>query len=75
MRDGEHGYIVKPDDSEGLSRALAKVLADPSEVRRLGASCRREIEERCALDVIANRLAALFDETLADARGPSRGNR
>ncbi|HET9210722.1 MAG TPA: glycosyltransferase family 4 protein [Thermoanaerobaculia bacterium] len=43
---GETGWLVPPEDSEALARALKEVLADPEEARRRGEAGRRRVEER-----------------------------
>lgn len=44
--DGETGWLVPPEDPAALARALAEVVADPSEARRRGAAGRRRLDER-----------------------------
>ncbi len=36
VRDGESGYLVEPDDIEGLASVLAELLSDPEKCRRFG---------------------------------------
>lgn len=40
VADGSNGLLVQPEDVEGLSRALARLMADPALCERLGAAAR-----------------------------------
>jgi glycosyltransferase involved in cell wall biosynthesis len=46
VEDGRTGWLVEPEDPEGLAAALAEVLADPGEARRRGEEGRRRVDER-----------------------------
>lgn len=43
---GEDGLLVDENDVAGLTEALVRLLASPSEARRMGANARRKILER-----------------------------
>jgi glycosyltransferase involved in cell wall biosynthesis len=45
VRDGENGLLVDPDDVDGLTDALARILGDRGEAERLGAGARRTGEQ------------------------------
>ncbi len=65
--DPRTGWLVEPDDAEGLAGALGAALTDPAERARRGAAARAVAEERYAWPALAGRLAA----TLEDVAGPS----
>lgn len=46
LADGEHGWLVPPEDASALSRALEAALGDPAEARRRGERA-RERARRC----------------------------
>jgi glycosyltransferase involved in cell wall biosynthesis len=41
IREYEAGWIVSPDDPEGIARTLRQILASPEEARRRGANAQR----------------------------------
>ena len=54
------GLLVPPGDAVALADALARLAADPSLRRRLGAAARRRVAEAFDVDRSAERLCALF---------------
>lgn len=63
-RHGETGLIVPPKDAAALSEALARLLADPGERRRLGEGGRRRAEENYTAEKMAERVKAVYREAL-----------
>jgi glycosyltransferase involved in cell wall biosynthesis len=57
--DGENGVYVPVADAGALRAAIERLLADPAEAARLGASGRRWVVEHAGLDGYVERLAAL----------------
>jgi len=45
VEDGVNGYLVDPDDAQGLADALVRILSDHDLADRLGAAARRTGEE------------------------------
>jgi glycosyltransferase involved in cell wall biosynthesis len=70
VRDGENGLLVAPGDGEALTRALARVLADPGLRGRLGEASRRTIEAGYSFEARMEKVRALYDSML---NRPSRG--
>jgi glycosyltransferase involved in cell wall biosynthesis len=59
--DGETGWLVEPDDEEGLARALAEVAGDEAERRRRGEAARREARERYSWPALTGELATVLE--------------
>jgi glycosyltransferase involved in cell wall biosynthesis len=45
LRNGREALIVPPGDPEALGEALARLLGDPVEARRISEAARRRIQE------------------------------
>jgi colanic acid biosynthesis glycosyl transferase WcaI len=56
------GIAVPPDDAEALTKAIARLVADADEARRMGAAGRASVERWASPAVIAEQYEALFDE-------------
>jgi glycosyltransferase involved in cell wall biosynthesis len=65
---GETGWLVEPDDRDGLARALVEVVADPDERRRRGRAAREDVRARYAWPALAGQVAALYAEVASLAR-------
>ena len=63
--DPDHGRIVAPDDPPGLASALRELLSDPAAARATGLAGRAEVERRCSVPVVVERLEQEFAEVLA----------
>ena len=64
VTDGVTGLLVPPGDADALGRALARVVADPSERERLGQNARRFVLPRFGVDVYVRAVVQLYDELL-----------
>ena len=58
VRNGENSIVVPPGDPDALSRAIATLLADPTQAEKLGRRARTFVEANFSLDRFAERLAA-----------------
>jgi glycosyltransferase involved in cell wall biosynthesis len=72
VRDGERGFVVRPEDPPALAQAMLRVLSDPERARRMGAAARRYVEEELTLeqmidahDQLYRRLARHVERPLA----------
>jgi glycosyltransferase involved in cell wall biosynthesis len=70
VRDGETGYRVPPRDADALASAIARLLDDPIEARRL-ASRAHEVVSGFTWRTTAERTLDLYRATLADVRRAS----
>jgi glycosyltransferase involved in cell wall biosynthesis len=67
------GFYVLPGDAEGLRRAIAYLLDNPPERRRLGAAGRRTVERLLTVEQFGERLRKLVEDACAtDAARPNR---
>ena len=64
-RDGTTGRLVAADDAEALAGAVAALIDDPAERRRLGAGGRALAEAEFGLDRVTRETLALYEELLA----------
>jgi colanic acid biosynthesis glycosyl transferase WcaI len=61
QREGA-GVAVPPDDPEAFTKALARVVAEPEEMDRMGRNGRQFVERWASPAAIAERYEALFEE-------------
>ena len=64
---GETGWLVGPDDRDGLAAALVEAVNDPAERRRRGENAREVALERYAWPALAERVAAVYETALGRA--------
>jgi glycosyltransferase involved in cell wall biosynthesis len=60
LREGESGLLVKPGDVEGFAGAIAQILSDPDQARRLGTAARKSVCEVYSLDRVATAYEELY---------------
>lgn len=64
IRDGETGLLVPSEDSDALSDAIRRLLADEDLRRRLGEQGRRLVLERFTATHMSRAFESLYDELL-----------
>jgi teichuronic acid biosynthesis glycosyltransferase TuaC len=62
IRTGENGWLIDPDDVNGLADALDQLLCNPDLRLRLGTAARRTVLEGLTLTHQAERLAHVYQE-------------
>jgi len=68
VRDGQEGWLVAPDDVEGLKNAMKTALqAPPAELLRLGQSGVTRVHQRHHVDDSARMLRSLFEDQLSES--------
>jgi glycosyltransferase involved in cell wall biosynthesis len=64
VRDGETGWLVKPDDARSLADALVEAVNRPEERLRRGVNAREDVAERFTWPALAERVADALDATM-----------
>jgi glycosyltransferase involved in cell wall biosynthesis len=70
--DGSTGWLVAPDDLDGLAAALTDAVDDDAERRRRGAAAYEAARGRYSWPALAHGLAGVYEE-VAERRPPSAG--
>jgi glycosyltransferase involved in cell wall biosynthesis len=65
MEDGKNGLLVKELDSIALAAAIARLLSNPAEARRLGEAARKTISSRFSADQMADATFNLYERLIA----------
>src|SRR4051794_1227468 len=64
VEDGETGWLVEPDDRDGLAAALADAVDRPDERRRRGERAREVALERYSWPALAEKVAGVYASAL-----------
>ncbi len=65
VENGKTGFIVAPEDSEGIAAALLRLLRDPVKATAMGVAGRRRVLEQFTTEAMMGRVVATFDRLLA----------
>ena len=68
--DGEHGYLVPPDDPPALAAALQRLIADPAARAAMGKRVGALADDVPGWDEIAEKTEAVYRRAIADHRRP-----
>jgi glycosyltransferase involved in cell wall biosynthesis len=68
VHHGETGWLVEPDDVEGLADALVEVVNHPDERRRRGRAAHADVRERFAWPALAGEVAQIYEGVASLAR-------
>ncbi len=60
IREYEAGWVLDPDDREGIRRIVGEVLSDPSEAYRRGENARQLVRDRLTWDKAISPLASFL---------------
>jgi len=66
VADGETGWLVEPDDRDGLAAALVEVVNEPAERRRRGERAAERARDNYAWPALAQRVAEVYDAARRD---------
>lgn len=72
--DGEDGLLVEFGDPVGLAAALETLLVDPGRRRAMGQRGRSKVENHYTWEHIYQRLAAIYEEVVAQSAQKKEGN-
>jgi glycosyltransferase involved in cell wall biosynthesis len=67
VTEGVSGFLVPPDDPAALSGAIAKLLANPSLARDMGAAGKALVAEKFTIDAMMNRITSAYRSLLTGA--------
>ncbi len=67
--DGETGLLVPPSDSDALALALGQLARDAFGRKRLGAAGRERVESHFSLQIMTDKIEALYQREYETARG------
>ena len=73
ITDGENGLLVPMGDAEALACALARLLDDPVEARRLGGAGYLHVRQHFTALQSARRVEKVYGDILASQKGLGRG--
>lgn len=65
IRDGVNGFLVPRDDPRAVADRLLRLLADPSQARRMGAESRRIAERDFSVESMVAQTCAFYEELLS----------
>ena len=66
VRPGLNGWLVEPNDVEGLAAAIAEAVANPARLAEMGARSREIVEREFAWSVLVRQQIALYEDVLRD---------
>lgn len=67
--DGVTGLVVRPRDPDALAGAIKPLIADPARRSAMGRAAQARAEKEFDLDVMVDRVLALYDEIARGAAG------
>lgn len=62
VEDGRQGMLVEPRDPRAFAEAVARLLRDPAEAKRLGEAARERQRREFSLDAMVRRIEDLYEE-------------
>jgi len=74
VRDGETGWLVPADDELALAEALGRAITNREDRRRRGERAATDAKERFGWEAIAARVAAVYEQAVAEHTGQSYAN-
>ncbi|MGZ4858568.1 MAG: glycosyltransferase family 4 protein [Candidatus Angelobacter sp.] len=64
IRNGETGLLVEARDTDGLRKAIARLLSDPDLCRRMGAEGHDWVSRNCTSEAMALKYRQMYEEVL-----------
>ena len=72
VTDGVSGFIVRSEDPDALTAAIARLLADPPRAQEMGAAGKKLASEKFTTDAMMRQITLAYASLLA--RGPSEAS-
>lgn len=67
VEDGTNGLFVEPGNPVSIADAILRLLSDPELATSLARAGRKTVQESCKLEVVANKLEAIYQDLGATA--------
>lgn len=67
VKHGETGYLVEPDDVEGMVRAAVEILRDPARGKAMGERGRQWVQEQYNITTITQQYEEYYQQILAES--------
>lgn len=64
IRESGAGLVVEPEDSQGFTEAIGRIIDDPELARSMGKAGRRYAEQNFDIDIVTSRFEEVFEEAL-----------
>jgi glycosyltransferase involved in cell wall biosynthesis len=68
VTDGVEGFLIEPGDVEALADRMLRLAANPDLRRRMGEAARRRAEAEFGIDLMVERIMAVYQEVLGRGR-------
>ena len=62
IEDGATGYLVEPDDVDGLAAAMEKLASDPARREAFGRAGAAKVEREFSSEGVARRLLDVYEQ-------------
>lgn len=62
VKNGETGYLLKPDDPDGMADCMIRLARDPLLRAQMGEAARKQVEQNYNLKSLAPRLLSVFSD-------------
>ena len=72
IEDRQNGFLVSPEQPEAAAQRILTLLRNPEEARRIGRAARQTVEKRFTSEIIADRLAGVYQALLAEREVATR---
>jgi glycosyltransferase involved in cell wall biosynthesis len=71
VRPGVNGWLVDPDDADGLAQAIGEAASAAARLPEMGAASRQIVEREFAWPILADQHIAMYETLLAGVAGRS----
>jgi glycosyltransferase involved in cell wall biosynthesis len=62
VKDGATGFVLKPDDAQGMADAIVNLVRNPELANKMGEAGRKQVEQAHDLTSLAPRLMSVFSD-------------